>query len=63
MKLCGMLLLRFLDPGVLLNQIFDDINLYNRIAEINSKKNKNVNIELEKNSIGKNKTRLFIENK
>lgn len=53
----------YFDFSKFLNHILEDINLYNNITEINSNKNKNVNIVFTKNKYGNNKTKLLTENK
>jgi hypothetical protein len=52
-----------LDLSKFLNQIFEDINLYKSITEINSSKNKKVKTVFTKNKYGNKSTMLFIENK
>lgn len=44
-----MLLLIFVDFVLSLNQIFEDIKLYNIIVDISSNKNKNVKVVFTKN--------------
>ena len=46
-----------------LNQIFDEISLYNKITDISSNKKRKVNTVLKKNKYGNISIRLFKENK
>jgi len=57
-----MLLLMFLVVLLPLNQILDEINLYNKTTETNSNKNRKVNTVFTKNKYGSKITKLFTEN-
>ena len=58
-----MLLLTTLLLLEFLNQIFDDINLYNNITDKVSIKNKKVYNVFTQNKNGNNNTKLLIENR
>lgn len=51
------------DCSKFLNHILDDINLYNKIIETSSNKNKKVKIVLTINKNGNSSSKLLMENK